>query len=55
MIKPTSRYLEAVRTRNVTEKQLVQYYDRCFDACEMDAVQWLMEQAGDSVWFIKHG
>ncbi|PWU16467.1 MAG: hypothetical protein C5B50_13560 [Verrucomicrobia bacterium] len=47
-IKHATRYLGSVRTRNVTEKQWVQYYDRCFKSGEMDAVQWLAEKMGDT-------
>jgi hypothetical protein len=48
LIKRATRYLNSVRTRNVTEMQWVQYYDRCFDSGEMDAVQWLAKKTGDA-------
>jgi len=48
LIKRAARYLNSVRTHNVTEMQWVQYYDRCFDSGEMDAVQWLAEKTGDA-------
>jgi hypothetical protein len=48
LIKRAARYLNSVRAHNVTEMQWVQYYDRCFDSGEMDAVQWLAEKTGDA-------
>jgi hypothetical protein len=47
-IKRATRYLNSARTRNVTEMQWIQYYDRCLSSGEMDAVQWLAGKTGDT-------
>jgi hypothetical protein len=45
-IKRATRYLDSARTREVTETQWVEYYDRCFDSGEMEAIQALAREMG---------
>ena len=47
-IKRASGFLDSARTRHVTEAQWVEYYDRCFEVGEMDAVQALAKMTGDT-------
>ena len=47
-IKRANAFLNSARTRHVTEAQWVEYYDRCFDVGEMEAVQALAKITGDT-------
>lgn len=46
-IKRAVRYLDSARTRRVTESQWVDYYDRCFESGELEAIQALARMRGD--------
>lgn len=47
-LKRATRYLDSSRTRKVTKAQWVEYYDRCFDSGEMEAIQALARVLGDT-------
>ena len=48
-IKRAAAYLDSAQTRNVTESQWVEYYDKCFEAGEMEAVRGLAKITGDKL------
>jgi hypothetical protein len=48
LIKRAARYLDSARGR-MAEALWIQYYDRCFESGEMDAIQWLAHKTGDAL------
>lgn len=48
-IKRATQYLQSARTRKITESEWVQYYDKCFEDGEMEAINWLAQKTGDSL------
>jgi hypothetical protein len=49
LIKRAARYLDSARGRNVAEALWIQYYDRCFESGEINAIQWLADKTGDAL------